>query len=50
MAYADPEGGGGMGSDPPPPPYEKSQKYRVSMQYWTGFPNKITKLPSQHSM
>ena len=23
---------------PPPPPPEKSQKYRISLQYWTGSP------------
>ena len=34
---ADPEGGTG-GLDPPPP--EKSQKYRVSKQYWPWSPNK----------
>ena len=30
--------GGGAGSPdpPPPPPREKSQKYRVSLQYWSG--------------
>ena len=32
-----------------PPPPEKSQKYRVSLQYWSGSP-KMTKLTSQHSM
>ena len=32
---ADPEGGTG-GPDPP----EKSQKYRVSKQYWSGSPGK----------
>ena len=31
--WADPEGGGTGGPDPPPP--EKSQKYRVSLQYWS---------------
>ena len=37
----DPEegGGGGKGSAPPPPP-EKSQKYRVSKQCWSGSPEK----------
>ena len=28
---------GGVKGDPPPPP-EKSQKYRISLQYWTGSP------------
>ena len=31
--FADPEGGGAGGPDPHP---EKSQKYRVSFQYWSG--------------
>ena len=36
--------GGSRGGDrrtghpPPPPPPEKSQKYRVSLQYWSGSP------------
>ena len=30
--------GGTGGPDPPPP--EKSQKYRDSLQYWSGFPEK----------
>ena len=35
---------GGQGVRPPPPP-EKSQKYRVSLQYWSGSPknHKATK-------
>ena len=32
MTWADPEGGD-RGSGPPP---EKSQKYRVPLQYWSG--------------
>ena len=36
MPWANPEGGG-AGSPPPPSP-EKSQKYRVSYQYWSGSP------------
>ena len=39
---ADPEGE--TGPDPP----EKSQKYRVSLQYWSRSPEKITKQPCQH--
>ena len=35
-AWADLEGAGG--TDPPPP--EKSQKYRVSLQYWSRSPEK----------
>ena len=38
-------GGGARGLTPPRPP-EKSQKYRVSLQYWSGSPKK----PNQHSM
>ena len=30
---------GGRGPDPPPRP-EKSQKYRISLQYWSGSPEK----------
>ena len=33
-------GGGDRGSGPPPPPPEKSQKYRVSVLYWSGSPVK----------
>ena len=33
-------GGGGQGVQPPPPPLENSQKYRVSLQYWSEFPEK----------
>ena len=29
---------------------EKLQKYRVSYQYWSGYPEKIIRLPSQHTM
>ena len=36
---ADPEGGTG-GPDPPPPSPKKSQKYRVSLQYWSLSPEK----------
>ena len=36
-AWADPEGGGAVGPDHTP---EKSQKYRVSLQYWSGSPEK----------
>ena len=44
------KGGGAGGSDPPPDlPSEKSQKYRVSKQCWSGSPEKITKLTSKHS-
>ena len=32
--------GGGRGSGPPPPPPEKSQKIRVSKQYWSRSPEK----------
>ena len=39
---------GDKGSGPPPP--EKSQRYRVSLQYWSRSPEKITKLPRQHLM
>ena len=39
---------GGQGPGPPPPP-EKSQKFRVSWQYWSGFPEK-SQVPSQHPM
>ena len=45
---ADPDWGAGQGVRPPPP--GKSQKYRVSEQYLSGSPEKITKLPTQHSM
>ena len=34
MPCTDPEGGQGR----PPPPPEKSQKYRIFLQYWTGSP------------
>ena len=42
MPWADPEGGQGVRTPPPP---EKSQKYRVSLQYWSGSPknHKATK-------
>ena len=42
MPWADPEGGQEVR---PPPPPEKSQKYRVSLQYWSGSPknHKATK-------
>ena len=33
-------GGGGGGTGGPYPP-EKSQKYRVSKQYWSGSPDKL---------
>ena len=36
------------GPDPPPP--EKLQTSRVTWQYWSGSPIKISKLPSQNSM
>ena len=36
-SWADPEGGRGSG---PPPPPEKSQKIRVSKQYWSRSPEK----------
>ena len=48
ITCADPEGGQGSGQAPPPP-NEKSQKYRVSQQYWSGC-LKNTKLQSKHSM
>ena len=41
--------GGSRGGDRGPDPPEKSQKYRVSKQYWSGSP-KMTKLQSQHSI
>ena len=41
-------GGGCSGSGTPSP--DKSQKYRVILQYWSGSPEKNTKHPSQHSM
>ena len=37
---ADPEGGGGGVQGVRTPP-EKSQKYRVSKQYWSGSPDKL---------
>ena len=46
ISWGDPEGRTG-GLDPPP--LEKSQKYRLYGQHWSGSP-KMTKLPSQHSM
>ena len=36
IACADPEGGGGGAERPDTPPPEKSQNYRVCMQYWSG--------------
>ena len=50
FSCADPDGGGRRSDPPPPRPPEKSQSYRVSLQYWSGSPEKITKLPSQHSI
>ena len=54
MPCADPEGGGGVGwggVGDPEPPLKKSQKYRVSQQYWSGFlENHKATIPSQHSM
>ena len=40
------------GGQPPPPPPEKSQKYRVSKQYWSGCPenHKATKPASIHCL
>ena len=35
--WADPDGGTGVGTPPPP---EKSQRYRVSLQNWSGSPEK----------
>ena len=32
--------GGGGGAEGPDPPPEKSQKYKVSLQYWFGSPAK----------
>ena len=40
--------GQGVRTSPPPRP-EKLQKYRVSLQYWSGSPEKL-QLPIQHSM
>ena len=44
LSWADPVGGQGVQNTPENP------KYRVSLQYWSESPEKITKLPSQHSM
>ena len=42
QSWVDPEGGGGGGGDrgSGPPLLIKSQKYRVSLQYWSGSPVK----------
>ena len=41
---------GGTGGPTPSPPLEKSQKYRVSLKYWSGSPEKTQSYPRQHSM
>ena len=40
------------GEEGPDPPPDRTQKYRVSYQYWSGSPEilKNPKLPSQHKM
>ena len=46
---ADPEGGEGGGGGRQvvrSSPLKNHKKYRVSKQYWSGSPDKITKLPS----